>query len=457
MAYAFNDLGNASRFLDLYQDVVRFSPEFGWTVWNGKVWQKSFEAALNLAILSTKNIADPDVIQDADAAATRQIVGWQKSSQNLSRLRGLLGVASAGPEIQANYQIFDNGRHYLNCKNGILDLESGILEPHDPMRFMTRITNCDYREEAECPKWRAFMERVIPDPETRTSLQIIAGYAITGYVSERAMFIFYGMGANGKSTFLDTICQVLGDYSAGIPASSLMVKSTGAIPNDIAMLVGKRFATASESDASNRLSESFVKALTGDNTLTARFLHQEFFQYQPQFKLFLATNHKPTISGTDNAIWTRIKLVPWLVSIPREEWIHDFHDTLAREEGPGILRWLVTGAQAWFASERKIAYSQQITDETLVYREDQDVLGSFIDDCVECRDDAQTSFFDLYDAYKKWCEENGNRPLSSKRLVGNMKERGFSASRGGMMNCWQGIALSRMTPQTNKYEQYEWN
>lgn len=435
MNHAFSDYGNAERLVDLYGSQMRFSSTAGWIIWDGRTWQRSYEAAMNLAAHSaatiSENTDDPRVLKFA------------LSSLSTQHLLGALKLATSFPNIAVRLSEFDAHPEIINLQNGILDLGSGELLPHEPRHMMTQIANTSFNAEAKAERWEQFLKEIMDnDIDMIRSLQQIAGYCLTGHTSERCIFILYGLGANGKSTFVDTLAYVLGDYAKAVPATSLMRKGFGSqsVPNDIAMLKGSRFAYASEADSHHQLSEALIKNVTGDNVLTARFLHHEFFQFRPAFKLMLDTNHKPRIHGTDNAIWTRIKLIPFTVEIPEEKWDKKLFDKLSAE-AEGILSWAVVGALSWL-KDRKLRLSSQIERETLAYRSNQDVVGQFIDDTIVAFPTNSVPKSTIYKAYTEWCAENGLRPMAKMALGNALIERGFKESRTGRARSWVNIDIA---------------
>lgn len=447
MNYQHSDYGNATRLIDLYGQSMRFSPTAGWLVWNGRVWQRSYEAAMNLAAISaatiSENTNDPPTLK------------WGLSSLSTQHLLGALKLATSFPNVTTQLSEFDTNPNLINLPNGVLDLTSGELLDHDPKYMMTQITNIPLNPEAKAPRWDQFLNEIMNDDiDMIRSLQQIAGYSLTGHTSERCMFILYGFGANGKSSFVDALAHVLGDYAKAIPSASLMRKGFGSqsIPNDIAMLKGSRLAYAAEADSHHQLSEALIKNVTGDNVLTARFLHHEFFQFKPAFKLMLATNHKPRIRGTDNAIWTRIRLVPFTVEISEEKRDPKLLEKLLAE-AEGVLLWALMGALA-FLKDHEMHLSTQIERETLAYRSNQDIVGQFIDDCIMAFPGSTLAKSTMYKTYTEWCTENGLRPATKLALGNALIERGFKEVRTGRSRCWNNINIvaHATEPQTEEPE-----
>ena len=271
-------------------------------------------------------------------------------------------------------------------------------------------------------------------------LKRAVGYSLTGDVSEQCLFIFFGSGANGKSTFLRTVNMLMGDYSQQTATETLLVKQKGAIPNDIARLKGARFITASEAEAEQRLAESLIKQMTGGDIISARFLHQEWFDFEPTYKIFLGTNHKPVIKGTDYAIWRRIKLVPFEVTIPEQESDGNLLDKL-QDELSAILTWAVQGCMEWQNSG--LGIPQEVFAATDEYKNEMDIISDFINECCIESPNSRVLFKDLYQVYKNWCDENGEYPLKKNAFSRRIGEKGYSQCRvgkGGPKGC-KGINL----------------
>lgn len=272
-------------------------------------------------------------------------------------------------------------------------------------------------------------------------LQRSVGYSLTGDTSEQCLFILHGSGANGKSTFLQTIASILGDYAMSTPTETLLVKPRGAIPSDVARLKGARFVTASEAEAEQRLAESLIKRMTGGvDSISVRFLYQEWFDLEPTHKIFLGTNHKPLITGSDNAIWRRIRLVPFEVTIPEPERDKNLFQKL-KNEAEGIFAWAVQGCILW--RKHGLEEPEEVRAATDNYREEMDTQAEFIKDRCVVRADVKISRKDLFDAYTAWCQENGQTQVNNKSFVAGMRDRGFMDCRTGKgARGWEGIDLS---------------
>jgi putative DNA primase/helicase len=269
-------------------------------------------------------------------------------------------------------------------------------------------------------------------------IQTAAGWAVTGDTSEQTMFILFGSGANGKSTFLNTIMNLLGDYVIATPTETFMKRNGDHISNDIARLRGTRFVTTTEAEQGKRLSEPLIKQITGNDRMTARFLYGEFFNFVPTFKIFMATNHKPVIKGTDYGIWRRIKLIPFTTTIPEERQDRELEQKL-RGEASGILNWILEGTVRWCGERLKTPLV--ITNATDEYRGEMDVIGNFIRErCVQgpgCSIRAR----ELFKVYQDWCDENNEHACSERILGLRLKELGIEQKRMGDGRYWQGLMI----------------
>jgi putative DNA primase/helicase len=287
--------------------------------------------------------------------------------------------------------------------------------------------------------WKQFIREIMNcNAELVQFLQIAAGWALTGDTSEQTMFILFGSGANGKSTFLNTLMKLLGDYAVATPTETFMKRNNDQISNDIARLRGARLVTTTEAEQGKRLSEPLIKQITGNDALTARFLYGEYFDYVPTFKVFMATNHKPLIKGTDHGIWRRIKLIPFTTTITPDKQDKHLEEKLLAE-GPGILNWLIEGVQTW--TEKGLIAPADISRATEEYRSEMDVLGNFIKErCIQSSG-VMIQARELFRAYQEWCEENNERACSERFLGLRLKELGLERYRTSEARFWKGITL----------------
>jgi len=424
------DMGNAERLVYHFGDKVRYCHAWKtWLIWDGKRWcPDETNHIKELAKKTVRHIYD-EAKKTNDDSKRQALAKHAVSSESEQRIRAMVSLAQSDNLVAIKPDDFDKDKFLFNCLNGTLDLRTGNLFPHRKENYITKLANVHYDPHAKCPQWKTFLNRIMDNNANLIEfLKRSTGYSLTGDTSEQCLFIFFGSGANGKSTFLRTVNTLTGDYGQQTATETLLVKQNGAIPNDIARLKGSRFITACEAEAEQRLAESLIKQMTGGDIISARFLHQEWFNFEPTYKIFLGTNHKPVIKGTDYAIWRRIKLVPFEVTIPEKERDGSLLDKL-QDELPGILAWAVQGCLEW--QKEGLEVPEEVFEATREYKDEMDIISDFITDC--CIEDKGYTVLskDLYNAYKTWCEENGEYPLKKNTFSRRLGEKGYSQCRMG--------------------------
>ncbi len=434
------DLGNAERFVRDHGQAVRYCyPWAKWLVWTGSRWQRDESGRVQRLAKETVRLIYREASGAEDEDRRKALAKHAAASESEARIRAMLELSKS--ELPVSPEELDADPWLFNTPNGTIDLRSGKLREHLREDLLTKVAGTEYRPDAAAPEWMTFLKRVLPGEELRAFVQRAAGYSATGDTSEQCMFIDHGRGANGKSTFQEALASALGDYAMRTPTETLLAKRAGGVPNDVARLKGARFVAASETEEGRRLAESLVKDLTGQDTISARFMRAEWFDFRPTHKLWLSTNHKPEIRGTDPAIWRRIRLVPWAVAIPPAEQDRKLLEKL-REELPGVLAWIVRGCMEW--RREGLKPPDDVRRATAAYRTEMDILGAFLRECCIVDLDSNVAAKDLYDAYKLWCEENGERAETQRRFGARLTDRGdFERYRGGKSggHRWRGLEL----------------
>ncbi len=438
------DIGNGQRFAQQHRQWVRYCwPWRSWLLWTGTHWRRDpGDGILELAKATVRAIyleagggANPD--------DRERLAKWAVKSENEKLLRSMLALAQSEPGIPVLPDQLDTDPWALNVENGTVDLRTGELRPHRREDLITKLVPVAYDRAALCPTWLAVLARIFDNrAELVAFLQRGFGYSLTGDCSEQCLFIFYGGGANGKTTLLTTAVTMLGDYAVSTRPESLMVKRGDIIPNDVARLKGARLVIAVEAEAGQRMAEGLVKQMSGQDRMTARFLHQEFFDFTPTFKIFLATNHKPLIRDTTHAMWRRVRLVPFTVTIPDNEQDRHLPDKL-RAEWPGILAWAVQGCLAW--QRDGLGLPEEVKAATDDYRREMDVLGAFLSErCVieEAEEAATCGARALYEIYNSWAYQGGEKkPLSETTFNLRLAERGLTKKKTNKGQVWLGLRL----------------
>lgn len=443
--YHLSDLGNAERMVAQHGCDLRYSgARRQWLLWDRYRWCADETGEVDRRAAATVRSMYGEAGAMSGEAKQALLKHALRSESNrsicamITRAEALPGVAVRAPDL-------DRDPWIINCVSGVLDLRTGALRDHDRCLLLTKLAPTAHDEQAGCPTWLAFLDRIMEgNTDLISFLQRAIGYSLTGITTERVMFILHGSGKNGKSTLLETIRAMLGDYAARTPTETLMVKRDGSIPNDVARLQGARFVSASESDDGRRLAEAIIKDITGGDTITARFMRAEWFEFRPQFKLWLATNHRPLVKGTDPAIWDRLRLVPFQVRIPESEQDPTLLSKLLSEL-PGVFAWAVRGCLDWQRSG--LAAPREVLAATSSYRQDMDVLAAFIEDCCVRGNEKFVSARALYAAYSKWCSDGGERPETQTRFGMRLSERGLNKARFNSGVRWYGLGL------TSEYEQ----
>jgi putative DNA primase/helicase len=420
------DVGNAAIFRTLYGDDIRYCYAYRkWFVWDGKrfVIDDTGEIQRKAKMTTNRLWRGVDKFSDPDRRDS-----WKKHAKRTEsayRIKSMIELAQSEQGTAVTPHKLDIEPWLLNVENGTLDLKTGLLRAHSRKDLITKIAPVPYDKEAVCPTWDKFLDEIMPgDPDLIRFLQKAVGYSLTGDTGEQVLFILFGTGANGKSTFINTILHLLGDYGLQTPTETLLAKKHGTgIPNDLARLKGARFVAAVEAEQGRPLAEALVKQLTGGDPVAARFLYGEYFQFYPTFKLFLSVNHRPVIKGSDHGIWRRIRLIPFNVTFRLGKRDPDL-STKLKAELPGILRWAVEGCLLWQKEGLEPPHAVEAATED--YRSDMDVVGDFIRDCCEEVSDAKTPFKDLFAKYTTWSLANGDVFPDQKEFAQALSERGFA-------------------------------
>ena len=443
----FTDAGNGKLFAQLWGDSVRYDHSAKrWLVWSGKHWHHDTNAAVHRMAKETGRVmlAEAEKIESRDEH--EQAMRWARASRSKHRIEAMLAMAQSEEGIAINTDVLDSDIWLLNVQNGTLDLHSCKLHGHRPEDMVTHVLPVAYDADAKCPRWERFLREVFktnsqPNLELISWVQRAVGYTLTGDVSEHCLFLLYGTGRNGKSTFLELLLALFADLSRVANFDTFVVKRNEAVRTDIARLRGARLVTSIENDSERRLSESTVKSLTGGDTLMARHLYGREFEFAPTFKLWLAGNRKPDIRGTDTAIWSRIKLIPFTVSFDGEARDPHLKEKLLTEL-PGILEWAVAGLRGYH-QQKGLGSCSEVEHWTEAYREEQDVIGHFIRDVCVLGESHEIGNTELYQAYVAWCEGLREAPLKQRMFSMRMDERdGLVRDRSGSKGrFWKGIAI----------------
>lgn len=436
------DLGNSERLVARHGSDLRYCFDFGkWLAWDGVRWAIDRDG---VSLDKAKDTARAMLAEAAtlrDREDSRKLAAWSFRSQARDRLAAMLYLAQ--PDVSVRPEHLDTHPWLLNVLNGTLDLRTGKLRPADRADLMTKAAPVAYDPTATCPQWLAFLDRIFEgNAELIRYVQKAAGYSLTGLDTEECFFVLHGIGQNGKSTFVETLSALLGlDYAQQATPDLLMQKKQDRHATELAVLRGARMVASVETGQGKRLNEVLIKSMTGGDRIRANFMHQDTFEFRPEFKVWLSTNHKPVITGTDLGIWRRIRLIPFTVKIPDEERDGAFKARLREPAAlSGILNWAIEGALLW--QREGLKPPQAVMDATQAYREEMDVLAAWLADCCVVNKLAEAKAADLYASYTAWCESQGERPETQRSFGLRLTERGFTRNRTtGGAHRWFGIGL----------------
>lgn len=427
--YTWDDTGNAKRFIDMFGKIVRFNADTRqWMVYNGINWEADKGGYIvHKMIDDSIDKMEAEPINKDDSMTDDDFNDLVKTkSKFLNRSRNHNGKNNLEGELKkylvCTEETFDKKDMMLNLQNGVVDLTTGILQESKAEDFNSKVSFSEYSDTFDCPVWQGFLNDIMPDKETQKYIQKCVGYSLTASTEEQCLFFLYGSGRNGKSVFIDTIKELAGTYAGNIQADSLMVKrSSGSGHNeDIARLKGKRLVTSSEPNEGSRLDEGMIKQLTGEDVVSASYKGLHVFEYKPKYKIWIATNHKPYIRGTDEGIWRRVKIIPFEVTIPKEKVDRKLSDKL-KAELPGILNWAIQGVVLW--QKEGLGESEEIEKASREYRREMDLLGTFLDEETEECEWESVKASELYKRFAKWAEENHESKISSTSFGRQMGKR----------------------------------
>jgi putative DNA primase/helicase len=411
----FSDESLALRFAERHVNDFRYVAAWGrWLSWTGTHWR--FDDTLHA--FDRARVICREAATECNNPREASSIGSAKT------VAAIVTLARADRRIAATIDQWDANPWLLNTPSGVVDLRSGAIRPARPEDYCTKITAVAPAQYEDCPTFFAFLNRITGgDQELIAYLRRVFGYALTGDVREHALFFGYGTGANGKSVLLSTISGILGDYHKTAPIETFTATNVDRHPTDLAGLRGARLVTAVETEEGRRWAESKIKTLTGGDTISARFMRQDFFEFKPQFKLLLAGNHKPGLRSVDEAIRRRFHLIPFAVTIPPEERDVALAEKL-KDEWPAILRWMINGCVEW-QDKGGLHPPPAVQEATTAYLEAEDAIAAWIDEKCERDPRAWESSSALFASWSAWADCAGEHPGSMRRFAQALETRGF--------------------------------
>jgi putative DNA primase/helicase len=410
----------AMRFSAKFADSLRYVALFGkWYEWKSPVWRED----------TTLNVYDMvrTVCREAAADVPSKERNVAKAMCHGKTVASVEKMSRSDRRHAATKDQFDAWPWLLNTPDGLFDLEHSQLIGAMPEAYSTKMTAAVVDRGTGCPRWEAFLDRVFASDQALIRyIRRVCGYCLTGSTRDHALFFLYGTGANGKSVFINTLSGILADYHRSAPVEIFMESHNDRHPTELAMLMGARLVTAVETEEGRKWAESRIKALTGGDPISARFMRQDFFEFIPQFKLMIAGNHKPALRTVDEAIRRRLNLIPFTVTIPPAE--RDPNLTAAlREEWPAILDWMMVGCEDW--RNYGLMPPSAVTSATEAYLNAEDAIAQWISDCCEREAKAWNSDKDLYSSYVSWANRCGEHKEKRRRFLDKLEDRGFTPER----------------------------
>jgi putative DNA primase/helicase len=453
------DLGNARRLVALHGHELRHCAALGWLAWDGTRWRVDDRArAMGFAkevhetwkqdgfvVLATLVFAQSEKEEIAIQGRAFNLFGCAKRFQSAARLDAMLKLAQSEPRVLVTIDDLDAEPWFFNVANGTIDLRTGKLRPHNRHDLITRISPVPYVPGATHPLWDRFLnETTGGDTELRGYVQRAAGSSLVGRNDDEIMNFVFGPGGSGKSTFVEAVRATVGDYAATLDFESLLKKNGGSgIRNDIARLRGTRFVTSIEVDDGRELAQGLVKTITGGDTISARFLYKEFFEFTPSFTLWLVANHPPGFDADDDAMNRRIKVIPFPYG--RDEANRDAKVKTRLKDtnisGHAILAWLVDGCVAWH--KNGLGTCAAVDVATKAYREEMDVIAHFIEDCCDVGLGYTVTSAHLYERYSEWARTNGHLPVLTGTMFGRRltTKKRYAKTKVNGQRGWRGLKI----------------
>ncbi len=443
-SFNLTDLGNAGRLVARHGDVIRYChPWSKWLVWDGRRWAIDQTAEVERLAKQTVRAMLAEAAAEPDDTIRKALTRHAISSEASQRIQAMLRLAQSEPGVPVLPAELDRDPWLLNVENGVIDLRTLDLKPHSRDDMITKLAPVTFDPAATCPTWERAVTEAAAGRESLVGFRRrLAGYCLSGSVREHILAIFYGPGGNGKSTDLETVLALMGQDYAIKGAPEILLATKGSHPTERADLCGKRLVVCVETDGGRRLAESLVKELSGGDTIRARRMREDFWQFNPTHKIILATNHKPVVRGTDNGIWRRLKLVPFdACFIGRED--RDMPEKL-KAELPGILNWCLAGCVEW--QDIGLGEPDEVRAATAEYRTEQDTVAAFVDEVCVTDETAKIRARDIYAAYRKWCEEAGEYVMNRTRFGLALTERGLrKQTSNGVWYVGIGLKLEQFT------------
>ena len=452
----YSDSGNAERLIALADGKARYEPSWGlWLTWDGQRWTidhsdlQAQELAKGIAAqLRTRSN------ETRNEKAQKALHNWSIRSENVHGITGTIKLARSSPGIAISHTQLDDDPWTLNCQNGLLDLRTMILHAPNPDSLVTKLAGCAYDQAAPAPHFHQFLTDTFPDPEVLAYTQRYIGYCLTGDVTEQQISMWWGAGRNGKSTLINIVAAMLGDYAVTIGRDILIAQKHESHDTKFVDLFRSRLAVCVELKETERLDASRIKALTGGDTIMARRMRENYWRFHPTHKLLVATNHKPRADAKDFALWRRIHLVPFTKTVEETDVDPQLANEIIANELPGVLAWAAQGCLEY--QQHRLAAPKAVVDATQSYKNETDTVEQFLTNCgIQAGPQVagETSSTAFRAAHDEWCEDAGENPRSHwNKVSAHLKQEGCVNRRVHGGRLWSHVSMPGITQETTQYD-----
>lgn len=438
-----SEIGCRDRFIEAHGDDIRFVPEIGWYTWSDRGWSSMKTEALRYLLEDVTRILREEASEVLDSKQAKEYDFWINRTQSATGLRAIEALLQQHPGIVRALDDFDRNPDELACLNGIVDLRNGEIRPFSRNDLVTKNTNVNYDPNAKSQLWMDYLATSVQgDMDLLDYLQLAAGYTATGLTTDESFFIISGPRSSGKSTYLDALQTALGTYAMTVQSDVFMYRRGKDPENELARIAGARMVGIPEIQEGDYFNNKLVKSTVTGDRITGRHLYKQAFEFVPQFKLWIATNHDPM--STDAALMRRLKRVSFSHSLPKEDRDPYLKRAVKTTESEAVLAWIIEGAKKFYAAGTgQLEEPASIIAAVEAYKADQDIIGLFLNDAVVHIEGAKTSFVSLFVAYADWCDRLKLHPGKPAPFRREMAERGLACRmEDNGTQYFEGIAVS---------------